>query len=83
MIQQSQVSYRGASRPDWKDGGVRVAVIIGGIIVSGLIVMPLGWLMGFVLWLLLFISPHFPDKKYLKCPACGTRNWAAELTKKA
>jgi len=28
------------------------------------------------------ISPQVPDKKYLKCPQCGKRNWAAVLIKK-
>ena len=22
-----------------------------------------------------FISPHFPDKKRLRCPGCGKRDW--------
>jgi DNA-directed RNA polymerase subunit RPC12/RpoP len=25
------------------------------------------------------ISPHIPNKKYLKCPQCGKRNWATIL----
>lgn len=28
-----------------------------------------------------FISPQVPDKKYLKCPHCGRREWAAVLMK--
>jgi DNA-directed RNA polymerase subunit RPC12/RpoP len=24
-----------------------------------------------------FISPHMPSVKYLKCPSCATRGWAA------
>jgi DNA-directed RNA polymerase subunit RPC12/RpoP len=26
-----------------------------------------------------FVSPHVVDKKYLKCPCCGRRNWATVL----
>ena len=29
-----------------------------------------------------FISPHTPNKKYLKCPQCGKRKWATVLMKK-
>ncbi|MCX6825814.1 MAG: hypothetical protein NTV06_00905 [candidate division Zixibacteria bacterium] len=25
-----------------------------------------------------FISPHFPNKKWLKCPSCGRRSWCPE-----
>lgn len=28
-----------------------------------------------------FISPHFPNKKLLKCPRCDERNWAEILMK--
>jgi len=28
-----------------------------------------------------FISPHFPNKKYLKCPRCGEKSWAEILMK--
>ncbi|MCJ7617108.1 MAG: hypothetical protein MUO43_11295 [Desulfobacterales bacterium] len=28
-----------------------------------------------------FVSPQVPDKKYLKCPQCGKRNWATVLMK--
>jgi len=28
-----------------------------------------------------FISPHYPNKKYLKCPHCGQRGWAEILMK--
>jgi DNA-directed RNA polymerase subunit RPC12/RpoP len=28
-----------------------------------------------------FASPHMPNKKYLKCPQCGKRNWATVLMK--
>lgn len=28
-----------------------------------------------------FISPHFPNKKYLKCPRCGEKGWAEVLMK--
>jgi DNA-directed RNA polymerase subunit RPC12/RpoP len=27
------------------------------------------------------ISPHTPGSKYLRCPACGEREWAAVVTK--
>ncbi len=26
-------------------------------------------------------SPHYPDKKYLRCPACNKRNWCREIPK--
>ncbi len=26
-----------------------------------------------------FISPHFPDQKYLKCPHCHERSWCHEV----
>ena len=29
-----------------------------------------------------FASPQVPNKKYLKCPRCGKRNWATVLMKK-
>jgi DNA-directed RNA polymerase subunit RPC12/RpoP len=25
-----------------------------------------------------FISPHYPNKKWLKCPGCGRRSWIPE-----
>ncbi len=28
-----------------------------------------------------FAGPQIPDKKYLKCPQCGKRNWATVLMK--
>jgi predicted RNA-binding Zn-ribbon protein involved in translation (DUF1610 family) len=28
-----------------------------------------------------FVSPHVPDKKYLKCPKCGQRKWTRILMK--
>ena len=28
-----------------------------------------------------FRSPHFPSRKYLRCPSCGTRCWAEILIK--
>jgi DNA-directed RNA polymerase subunit RPC12/RpoP len=28
-----------------------------------------------------FISPHVPNKKYLKCPHCGEKGWAEVLMK--
>jgi DNA-directed RNA polymerase subunit RPC12/RpoP len=28
-----------------------------------------------------FVSPQVPNKKYLKCPHCGQRNWATVLMK--
>ena len=28
-----------------------------------------------------FMSPHFFDRKYLRCPACGERAWAKEISK--
>ena len=27
------------------------------------------------------MSPHVPEKKYLKCPQCGKRSWATVLVK--
>ena len=27
-----------------------------------------------------FVSRQAPDKKYLKCPTCGKKQWATELT---
>ena len=32
-------------------------------------------------WLIDLISPHVPDKKYLKCPSCHKRAWAKEISK--
>jgi DNA-directed RNA polymerase subunit RPC12/RpoP len=26
-----------------------------------------------------FISPHFFDRKYLRCPECGEKTWAKEI----
>jgi DNA-directed RNA polymerase subunit RPC12/RpoP len=26
-----------------------------------------------------FISPHYPDQKYLRCPACHQRYWCHEI----
>lgn len=26
-----------------------------------------------------FISPHYPDKKLLRCPACRKRSWCQEI----
>lgn len=28
-----------------------------------------------------FLSPHYPDKKRLKCPKCGNVGWFDELKK--
>lgn len=28
-----------------------------------------------------FLSPHLPERKYLKCPACGKRDWMTVLMK--
>jgi DNA-directed RNA polymerase subunit RPC12/RpoP len=28
-----------------------------------------------------FISPHFFNRKYLRCPACGEKVWAREFSK--
>jgi len=27
-----------------------------------------------------FFSPHYPSKKFLRCPSCGKRSWADVLT---
>jgi energy-coupling factor transporter transmembrane protein EcfT len=32
-------------------------------------------------WLIDLISPHYPDKKYPKCPSCHKRGWARALSK--
>jgi DNA-directed RNA polymerase subunit RPC12/RpoP len=29
-----------------------------------------------------FLSPHLPQKKFLKCPGCGHRSWATVLMKR-
>jgi DNA-directed RNA polymerase subunit RPC12/RpoP len=29
-----------------------------------------------------FLSPHYPNKKYLKCSKCGNRMWAEEVKEK-
>jgi DNA-directed RNA polymerase subunit RPC12/RpoP len=29
-----------------------------------------------------FVSPHMPEKKFLKCPGCGRRSWTTVLMKR-
>lgn len=28
-----------------------------------------------------FISPHYPDKKRLRCPSCSKKSWCAEISR--
>ena len=108
--------YREVTKSDWWRVGAYTLLAVAIIAITALILIPVAWPVGLVVWLALFVSgdlfllvrwhanstayrcpacehefelsvftdlvsPHVPDKKYLKCPQCGKRNWATVLMK--
>jgi DNA-directed RNA polymerase subunit RPC12/RpoP len=109
--------YREETNRDWWRVGGFFLLLVVIIFGTARILIPVSWPVGFVVWLVIFVSsslfllvrwhtnntayhcpacshqfvismftnftsPHFPNKKYLKCPQCDVRNWATVLMKK-
>ena len=107
--------YREVTDRDWWRVGVYTLLVVTALVVTAVILIPVAWPFGLVVWLALvsgglfllarwhasntayrcpacghefeisvytdFVSLQVPDKKYLRCPQCGERNWTTVLMK--
>ncbi len=106
--------YRKATQRDWLKLGAYLLLAAALTVISGVVLVPVAWPAGFLVWLALFVggslyllvrwhakaaayrcpscghefkisvltdfaSPQIPDRKCLRCPQCGERNWTPVL----